>query len=182
MEWEVIFHEAFEGEFEALPEAVQDELLANAKLLETLGPHLKRLRADTLNGSKHAKMKELRFEADDGVWRVAFAFDPERKGILLVAGDKSGQPRAAGARLGRVIRVRGEHSLVVGESKGMVLERLVGGGAAHQRLRIVFGERERRRAVGDYEVVFAERRAARGAVVEALDLLFMTSWEQIDGA
>ena len=70
---------------------MQDELLANAKLLETLGPHLKRPRADTLNGSKHAKMKELRFEADDGVWRVAFAFDPERKGILLVAGDKSGQ-------------------------------------------------------------------------------------------
>jgi len=35
-------------------------------------------------------MKELRFEADGGVWRVAFAFDPKRKAILLVAGDKSG--------------------------------------------------------------------------------------------
>jgi hypothetical protein len=35
-------------------------------------------------------MKELRFNADDGVWRAAFAFDPERQAILLVAGDKSG--------------------------------------------------------------------------------------------
>ena len=35
-------------------------------------------------------MKELRFEASDGVWRVAFAFDPKRRAILLVAGDKSG--------------------------------------------------------------------------------------------
>jgi len=35
-------------------------------------------------------MKELRFEADKGVWRVAFAFDPKRSTILLVAGDKSG--------------------------------------------------------------------------------------------
>jgi hypothetical protein len=35
-------------------------------------------------------MKELRFDADGGVWRVAFAFDPERKAVLLVAGDKSG--------------------------------------------------------------------------------------------
>ena len=35
-------------------------------------------------------MKELRFDADDGVWRVAFAFDPTRKAILLVAGDKAG--------------------------------------------------------------------------------------------
>jgi hypothetical protein len=46
--------------------------------------------ADTLEGSKHANMKELRFNADDGVWRVAFAFDLERKAVLLVAGDKSG--------------------------------------------------------------------------------------------
>ncbi len=36
-------------------------------------------------------MKELRFSAADGVWRVAFAFDPRRKAILLVAGDKSGR-------------------------------------------------------------------------------------------
>jgi hypothetical protein len=35
-------------------------------------------------------MKELRFDAADGVWRVAFAFDPRRKAILLCAGDKSG--------------------------------------------------------------------------------------------
>ena len=35
-------------------------------------------------------MKELRFSAEDGEWRVAFAFDPRRKAILLVAGDKSG--------------------------------------------------------------------------------------------
>ena len=35
-------------------------------------------------------MKELRFDAAGGVWRVAFAFDPKRNAILLVAGDKSG--------------------------------------------------------------------------------------------
>lgn len=35
-------------------------------------------------------MKELRFSAADGEWRVAFAFDTKRKPILLVAGDKSG--------------------------------------------------------------------------------------------
>jgi hypothetical protein len=35
-------------------------------------------------------MKELRFDADDGVWRVAFAFDPLRTAVLLVAADKSG--------------------------------------------------------------------------------------------
>ena len=63
---------------------------AQAKLLETFGPSLGRPRADTLNGSRHANMKELRFQADNSVWRVAFAFDPKRQAILLVAGDKSG--------------------------------------------------------------------------------------------
>jgi hypothetical protein len=51
---------------------------------------LGRPHADTLAGSKHANMKELRFAADDGVWRVAFAFDPKRRAIVLVAGDKTG--------------------------------------------------------------------------------------------
>ena len=90
VDWEVQFDPAFDPEFDALPVAVQDELLAQAKLLEAFGPALGRPRVDTLNGSRHANMKELRFQAADGVWRVAFAFDPERKAILLVAGDKSG--------------------------------------------------------------------------------------------
>jgi len=47
---------------------------------------LRFLRVDTLKGSRHANRKELRFDAADGVWRVAFAFDPK----LLIAGDKSG--------------------------------------------------------------------------------------------
>ena len=90
MGWRVLFHDAFEPEFDALAEAVQDELLARARLLEAIGPTLGRPSADTLIGSRHANMKELRFNADDGVWRVAFAFDPRRNAILLVAGDKSG--------------------------------------------------------------------------------------------
>ena len=51
---------------------------------------LKRPRADTLNDSKHTNMKELRFSAADGEWRVAFTFDSKREAILLVGGDKSG--------------------------------------------------------------------------------------------
>ena len=35
-------------------------------------------------------MKELRFKVDGGVWRTAFAFDPVRQAILLVAGNKAG--------------------------------------------------------------------------------------------
>jgi len=90
MKWRVLFPDDFDLEFDALPEEVQDEMLAHATLLEQFSPQLGRPRVDTLNGSRHANMKELRFDAADGVWRVAFAFDPKRRAILLAAGDKSG--------------------------------------------------------------------------------------------
>jgi len=91
MEWVVAFHEAFADEFLQLDRKVRQELAAHVTLLKQFGPHLRRPYADTLNGSRHANMKELRFAAADGVWRVAYAFDPSRHAILLVAGDKAGQ-------------------------------------------------------------------------------------------
>ena len=90
MSWTVLFHEEFDREFQDLAEDLQDELLAHAKLLEEFGPRLGRPSVDTLKGSKHANMKELRFEWKREVWRVAFAFDPERHAILLAGGDKGG--------------------------------------------------------------------------------------------
>lgn len=90
MEWTVFLADEFEPEFMALPVSVQDEMLACTRLLQRFGPQLGRPRVDTLAGSRHANMKELRFDAADGVWRVAFAFDPKRQAILLVAGNKTG--------------------------------------------------------------------------------------------
>lgn len=86
----VLFHTAFAAEFKALPQAVRIDLAAAAKVLGERGPALGRPQVDTLNGSKHANMKELRFKSNGGVWRVAFAFDPKRSAVVLVAGDKSG--------------------------------------------------------------------------------------------
>jgi len=88
--WDVEIGDEFEPEFLKLAEDVRTEILAHARLLQQLGPQLGRPRVDTLNDSRHANMKELRFSAADGEWRVAFAFDTKRKAILLVAGDKSG--------------------------------------------------------------------------------------------
>jgi hypothetical protein len=90
MTWTVLFHDAFDVEFAELAESLQDELLAHARLLAEFGPNLDRPTVDTLKGSRHANMKELRFSWQDGVWRVAFAFDPRRQAILLIGGDKGG--------------------------------------------------------------------------------------------
>ena len=90
MNWTVAFHEDFVPEFRSLDRQIQNEVYAVGRLLEQFGPQLGRPRVDTLNGSRHANMKEMRFSAADGEWRVAFAFDPARNAIVLVAGDKSG--------------------------------------------------------------------------------------------
>ncbi len=90
MRWVVLFHDEFVEEFNDFAKEVQDELLAYVKFLEVRGPGLRRPHADTLKGSRHANMKELRFKVDNGVWRVAFAFDPKRQAIILVAGNKAG--------------------------------------------------------------------------------------------
>ena len=94
MPWQVLLHPDFAEELLHLDTAVRREIAAMARLLQHSGPHLGRPRCDTLKGSKHANMKELRFNAADGVWRVAFAFDPQRRAVLLVAGDKSGTGQA----------------------------------------------------------------------------------------
>lgn len=106
MAWRVVLHPSFRRELSTLSEAVQDELGVHASTLAEYGPALGRPRADTLRGSRHPNMKELRFDADRGVWRVAFAFDPERQAILLVAGDKRGANERAFYR--RLIRLADE--------------------------------------------------------------------------
>lgn len=90
MTWIVLLHDAFGNEFALMPESLQDELLAHANLLAQFGPNLGRPTIDTLKASRHANMKELRFTWSSEVWRVAFAFDPQRQAILLVGGDKGG--------------------------------------------------------------------------------------------
>lgn len=67
MTWHIDLHPAFKSEFLELPRVVKIELAAMIELLEEFGPELKRPYADTLNGSRYANMKELRFKADNGV-------------------------------------------------------------------------------------------------------------------
>lgn len=90
MTWTVLLDDDFVLELAQLSAAVRTEIIALTVLLREEGPQLGRPHADTLKGSRHANMKELRVRMPNAAWRVAFAFDPERQAIVLVAGDKSG--------------------------------------------------------------------------------------------
>jgi hypothetical protein len=76
---------------EALP-AKQHRALAEAfTVLRRHGSTLGRPLVDTVHGSRHRNMKELR-PAGTTV-RALFAFDPRRVAVVLVVGDKAGDWR-----------------------------------------------------------------------------------------
>jgi len=88
--WIVATTHDFDQWFTELASDGQAEVIAKVNLLKIFGPQLKRPHADTLEGSKHANMKELRANARGQVLRIAFVFDPKRAAILLVGGNKTG--------------------------------------------------------------------------------------------
>lgn len=90
MAWIVLEHPDFVQEREQLPAAALEKLAEVVLTLEAVGPSLGRPLVDTLKGSRHANMKEMRFAAK-GVWRLAFAFDEARNAVVLVGGNKQGR-------------------------------------------------------------------------------------------
>lgn len=90
MTWIVDYHSEYFIELSAETELLQDAVFSLATVLQIRGPQLGRPYVDTLSGSSFPNMKELRITLPDGEWRIAFAFDPKRKAVLLVGGSKSG--------------------------------------------------------------------------------------------
>lgn len=67
------------------------QVIAAIEVLKDVGPQLGRPLVDTVTASRHRNMKELRpGSSAQSELRVLFAFDPKRRAILLVAGDKPG--------------------------------------------------------------------------------------------
>ncbi len=92
--WNVLTVEEFDLWFLALTEAEQIDVLSYIKLLEVHGPHLSRPYADSVEGTKKVKnLKGLRIQHHGKPYRVLFAFDPKRNGVLLCGGDKTGDKR-----------------------------------------------------------------------------------------
>lgn len=88
MDWEVEYTDEFGAWWDSLDVDTQESIYAYVQLLRKRGPILGRPEADTLAGSRHSNMKELRPTTSV---RILFAFDPRRTAILLIGGDKRGR-------------------------------------------------------------------------------------------
>ncbi|MBB5785607.1 type II toxin-antitoxin system RelE/ParE family toxin [Jiangella mangrovi] len=86
MAWEVYVLEDVSQWLLELDGKAFDRIQDAIDQLEDVGPGLGRPMVDTIQGSRHPNMKELRA----GSVRILFVFDPDRRAVLLVAGDKAG--------------------------------------------------------------------------------------------
>jgi hypothetical protein len=89
MAWTIEGTDEFQEWFAGLTHAQRISVARKIDLLEQAGPALGRPDADQLKGSRYPNMKELIVQHAGDAYRIPFAFDPRRVGILLLGGRKA---------------------------------------------------------------------------------------------
>lgn len=67
--------------------------ICQVEIASRFGPSLRRPHVGSIRGSQHQNLKEIVVQHKGDPWRILFAFDPNRKAILLVGGNKRGDNR-----------------------------------------------------------------------------------------
>ena len=90
MSWGAERTDEFDSWWQTLTDSEQRKVVASVEALQELGPSAGRPLVDSVEGSRHSNMKELRVTQ---TIRIFFAFDPKRVAILLIGGDKAGKTK-----------------------------------------------------------------------------------------
>ena len=90
---EIEFTDEFGAWWDGLDEDEQESVDVSVRLLEEKGVTLGHPHSSDVKDSKHGRMRELRVQHQGRPIRVFYAFDPRRVGLLLIAGDKTGDSR-----------------------------------------------------------------------------------------
>jgi hypothetical protein len=93
MEYEVEYTDELEAWWDGLDAEEQDSVRAGVEKLIKFGPILEHPYSSAIHGSRHGHMRELRVQHRGRPYRVLYAFDPRRVGILLIGGEKTGRRR-----------------------------------------------------------------------------------------
>jgi hypothetical protein len=114
MAWEVEVSDEFAGWYDSLNEEEWESVNSGVEKLEKFGPTLGRPYVDTLVGSRHANMKELRVQHQGRPLRVLFAFNPRRNAYLILGGDKTGDEHWYVDAIRRADAIYSQHLLEIG--------------------------------------------------------------------
>jgi hypothetical protein len=118
MAFEVEFTDEFEAWWNNLDEDEQDSIDYTVDLLQEQGIHLKRPFADSIHGSAFPNMRELRSQHQGRPYRILYAFDPRRKAMLLIGGDKTGRPDWYQEFVPKADRIYAQHLKEIGKQGG----------------------------------------------------------------
>jgi hypothetical protein len=91
--WEIEFTDEFGAWWDGLTVEEQNSVADGVYVLKEFGAALARPYADKIHGSRYPNMRELRIQHRGRPYRVLYAFDPRRVGVLLIGGDKTGNSR-----------------------------------------------------------------------------------------
>ena len=114
MAWEVEFTDEFGKWWDGLVIGEQESVRVKVELLAELGPALTRPHADTIHGSRIQNLRELRIQHEGRPYRVLYVFDPRRTGVLLIGGDKTGNPRGYDEFVPRAETIYEQHLREIG--------------------------------------------------------------------
>ena len=89
---EVVTTDEFAAWYHALSESHQTAVMRIVDLLEALGTKLGFPYCSDLKGTE-LPLRELRVKTKGSQIRIAYAFDPKRQAVLILAGDKTGNDR-----------------------------------------------------------------------------------------
>ena len=90
MAWDVEFTDEFGAWWNSLTADEQESVDFGVGLLMERGPTLPFPYSSQVRGSRFGEMRELRVQHQGRPYRVLYAFDPRRVGLLLLGGDKTG--------------------------------------------------------------------------------------------
>jgi hypothetical protein len=88
--WDIEFTDEFGSWWDSLTADEQESVDFGVGLLIERGPTLPFPYSSQVRGSKFGEMRELRVQHQGSPYRVLYAFDPHRVGLLLLGGDKTG--------------------------------------------------------------------------------------------
>lgn len=109
MAWDVEYTDEFGGWWDRLTAEEQESVGYSVRLLEERGPHLGHPHSSDIRGSVYGQMRELRVQHEGRPYRVLYAFNPLRTGLLLIGGDKTGDDRFYDRMVPLADRLYAEH-------------------------------------------------------------------------
>ena len=115
--WEVEYTDEFQQWWDTLAWKEQAVIDSGVRLIELAGPSLSFPQSSSIKSSRHRNMRELRSQCEGRPLRTFYAFDPQRRAVLLIGGEKTGDDRFYEVMVPKADKIYDEYLKEIQEEK-----------------------------------------------------------------